>query len=76
MAVASSEDKSDHLGHRPDHLYWDWSRESPVEIVLVIFILVLFFMIPRSGCGIDNQEGTYPTRSVSTTGQQTNTQGP
>jgi len=58
------DDKTDHLGHRPDSLYWDWSRENPVEIVLVTFILVLFFAVPRTGCGIDKSEGEYPSRPV------------
>ena len=35
---------------------WDWWRENPVEIILVVFILVLFFFfesLPPQGWGID-----------------------
>jgi hypothetical protein len=38
-------------------LNWNWRRESPPEIVLVIFILVLFFTIPKEGCGVDKTQG-------------------
>lgn len=31
---------------------WDWWSENPVELVLVVFILIIFFMMPREGCGI------------------------
>jgi len=63
VTVADFDDQtSDHLGRPAGEMYWDWSGESPVEIVLLIFVLVLFFTVPRTGCGIDNQKGQYPTR--------------
>ena len=40
-----------HLTNKRPGLQWDWWQESPVEIILVAFILVLF-LIPRTGCGI------------------------
>jgi len=60
--VAERDDNSpDHLGRKGNSLYWDWRGEDPVEIVLVLFILVLFFMLPRPHCGVDtNAESTAP----------------
>lgn len=31
---------------------WKWRSESPIEIILVVFILVGFFAFPRTGCGV------------------------
>lgn len=31
---------------------WDWRRENPVEVVILVFGLSLFFLLPRMGCGI------------------------
>jgi hypothetical protein len=33
-------------------LNWDWRRESPVEIILLVFVLLFFFFLPREGCGV------------------------
>lgn len=41
-----------HIQTRKAPFYWNWWRENPVEIILVVFILVLFFTLPRAGCGI------------------------
>lgn len=57
-----SDDTPDHLGGREREFYWDWSRENPVEIVLVAFILIMFFALPRTGCGIDKSEGDFSVR--------------
>jgi len=35
---------------------FNWWRESPVEIILVVFIVVGFFTFPRTGCGITQVE--------------------
>lgn len=35
---------------------FNWSRESPVEIILVVFLVVGFFTFPRTGCGITQVE--------------------
>lgn len=45
-----------HLGEKDRRLYWDWWRENPVEIVLVLLILVLFVAVPWQGCGISEVE--------------------
>lgn len=37
-------------------VYWDWWRENPVEIVLVVLIITLFALAPWEGCGISEQE--------------------
>lgn len=42
----------DYLKVKKDPVWWDWWSENPVEVVLVVFILVLFFAMPRTGCGI------------------------
>ena len=36
-------------------MYWDWWRENPVEIILVILIIVLFATVPWEGCGVSEQ---------------------
>ncbi|GEM_PF-4814561 len=43
----------------PDNslMNWNWRREDPPEVVLVVFILVLFFTVPRDGCGVDKTDG-------------------
>lgn len=41
--------------------YWDWSRESPVELILVTFILLVFFLMPHNGCGISESSAGQPT---------------
>ena len=59
MTVPDSDSKTpDHLGRGDQTFYWDWRGENPVEVVLVLFILVMFFMFPRSGCGIDKTHQT------------------
>ena len=37
-------------------VYWDWWRENPAEIVLVVFIIALFALVPWEGCGISEQD--------------------
>lgn len=41
-----------HLETKKDPVWWDWWSENPVEVVLVVLILVMFFALPRQGCGI------------------------
>jgi hypothetical protein len=41
-------------------MYWDWWGENPVEVVLVAFILIFFFTLPRTGCGVDKTKGSFP----------------
>jgi hypothetical protein len=41
-----------HLETKKDPVWWDWWSENPIEVVLVLFILVLFFALPRQGCGV------------------------
>ena len=36
-------------------VYWDWWRENPVEIILVVFIIALFALAPWEGCGLSEQ---------------------
>jgi hypothetical protein len=50
----SNKKAQSHLQTNKKPMFWDWWRENPVEIILVIFILVLFFAFPRQGCGITN----------------------
>lgn len=33
-------------------IFWDWWRENPAEIVLVIFIITFFALTPWTGCGV------------------------
>jgi hypothetical protein len=40
-----------YLTKKRSFITWDWWQESPIEIILVVFILVAF-LIPRAGCGI------------------------
>lgn len=45
-----------YLQKQKQRFYWDWWRENPREIVLVVFIIVLFILAPWQGCGISEQE--------------------
>ncbi|MFB6372980.1 MAG: hypothetical protein ABEN55_07670 [Bradymonadaceae bacterium] len=56
----TDDDSPDHLGRKGQSLYWDWQGEDPVEIILVLFILVLFFMLPRPSCGADIGSASVP----------------
>ncbi len=58
--VDDESDAPTHLGADNRPIYWDWGGENPVEVVLVAFILILFFTLPRTGCGIDNTKGNFP----------------
>lgn len=49
-----------HLQAEKDPIWWDWWSESPIEIILIVFILVLFFALPREGCGISQTEDARP----------------
>ncbi len=31
---------------------WDWRKENPAEVVLVVFALTFFLLLPRQGCGV------------------------
>lgn len=33
-------------------LRWDWRKENPVELVLLVFIVAVFLAMPRAGCGV------------------------
>lgn len=55
-----SPDEPEHLGRKQKTIYWDWTGENPVEIILVTFILVLLFTLPRTGCQIDKTKGNMP----------------
>jgi len=50
----------DHLGADKEPVWWDWWSENPTEIILVTFILVFFFLLPRTGCGITQVEAQAP----------------
>jgi hypothetical protein len=49
-----------HLETKKDPVWWDWWSENPVEIVLVVLILVLFFALPREGCGVSVDQTNGP----------------
>ncbi len=66
MAEMNKKSKS-HLQTDKDKVWWDWWSENPIEIVLVIFILVLFFALPRQGCGITETGDQAPPTAVEQT---------
>lgn len=40
---------------------WDWRRENPVEIIVLVFVLLFFFFLPRAGCGVTSMDaGSQP----------------
>ena len=49
------EQSPQHLGRKNKRLYWDWWRENPVELVLVVLIIMAFALVPWEGCGISEQ---------------------
>lgn len=61
MAEDQSQTKSGQETSR--RIYWDWWRENPVELVLVILIIVLFVMVPWEGCGITEQDPDEPVEA-------------
>lgn len=61
--MADKNKAKSHLQSDKDPVWWDWWRENPIEIILVIFILVFFFAFPRQGCGITNAEAP-PAQAV------------
>lgn len=53
MVIRMSEKKHiSYVYEAKNELSWDWWHESPVELVLVALIVVMFFAFPRAGCGI------------------------
>ncbi|MBA2662414.1 MAG: hypothetical protein H0U74_08985 [Bradymonadaceae bacterium] len=54
-----------HLQKKKSPFYWDWWGENPIEIVLVILIVVFFFALPRTGCGITQQNVSLPVAAAS-----------
>ena len=60
-----AQQSSQQVQTRKSPVRWDWWGESPIEIILVIFILVLFFALPRAGCGVTEQ----PSDPVQQAGQ-------
>lgn len=51
-----TEEAPQYLKQDKTPFYWDWWRENPVEIILVIFIITLFVAAPWAGCGITPQD--------------------
>lgn len=47
-----SEEKPQHLHMITSSLRWDWRKENPVELVLLVFIVAVFLAMPRAGCGV------------------------
>lgn len=45
-----------YLHRKKSSIYWDWWRENPTEIVLVIFIITLFALTPWAGCGVSEAD--------------------
>lgn len=37
-------------------MYWDWWRENPTELVLLVLILAAFFLVPWQGFGVTEQD--------------------
>ncbi len=57
-------DETTHEDPKPQHLHlitsrfnWDWRRENPVEILILVFALTFFFFLPRAGCGVTPEGG-------------------
>ena len=60
MAVSMTDDeRHQNLSQKEGSRVWNWRGENPIEVVLVAFILILFFTLPRTGCGIDKTEGKF-----------------
>lgn len=58
-----------HLGAKKEPVWWNWWSENPAEIILVIFILIFFFTLPRAGCGVTQVAELGPTAPVYQTGR-------
>ena len=51
-----AEKSPQYLKQKKTPLYWDWWRENPAEVILLVFILAFFFLTPWAGCGITPAE--------------------
>lgn len=56
MALDDDDRAPQHLSDDQPWIRWNWWREDPVEIILLVFILTLFFLLPRPNCGIETKE--------------------
>lgn len=56
----NNEPAKTHLGSEKEPVWWNWWDENPTEIILVTFILVFFFLLPRAGCGVTQVEASVP----------------
>lgn len=54
-----------HLGATKEPIWWNWWGENPAEVVLVVFILVFFFLLPRAGCGVTQVGSGAPSQATS-----------
>ncbi|MFB6264914.1 MAG: hypothetical protein ABEL76_15025 [Bradymonadaceae bacterium] len=63
---SNDEPSPDNLARGDRAIEWDWHKEDPVEVVLVAFILILFFTLPRQGCrlGVQGDAGIRPAFTV------------
>lgn len=52
MSETTQAEAPQHLHLITSSLRWDWRRENPAEVVIVVFALLLFFLMPRGGCGV------------------------
>ncbi len=34
---------------------WDWRKENPGEVILIVFGLAIFAFFPRVGCGVTSE---------------------
>jgi len=50
--MSDEKKKPQHLKMFSDGFHWDWRRENPVEIIIIVFGLCIFFLMPRAGCGV------------------------
>ena len=50
-----SERTPQHMQLITSGLRWDWRKENPIELVLLVFILAVFFTFPRQGCGVTSK---------------------
>ncbi len=55
-----SDNTPQYLHKKKSVISWNWWGENPVEIILVVFIVVFFFALPRTGCGVSEQQVELP----------------
>jgi hypothetical protein len=63
MADRDDQNKN-HLTLTESKIGWDWRREDPVELILLVFFIALFLLMPREHCGLTDFDAYRPSTAT------------